>query len=82
MLQHIIDSATGDHLGNVNIGGMEDEEILERLCRAGYLVGGPHHYEITRSYPFAEGKIVVLDLELQTPVLALEPPPELENKAA
>jgi len=82
MLQHIRDSATGDLLGSVNIGGMNDEEILELLHRKGYLAGGPDYYEITRGYPLAEGKIVILDLEMQTPVLALEDLPESETKAA
>lgn len=82
MLQHIIDSATGETLGNVNIVGMEDEAILNWLCRKGYLDGSPDLYEITRSYPFTEGEIVVLDMETQKPVLKLELPPEPEAQAA
>lgn len=78
MLLHIIDSPNGDILGNVNIAGMEEEEILDWLCRKGYLAGGPDLYEITRSYPFAEGEIVVLDIETQKPVLKLELPQEKE----
>jgi hypothetical protein len=74
----IIDSASGDMLGRVIIEGMEDEEILEVLCAKGYLTGAPENYEITRSYPFAEGEIVVLDLEDQTPVLALAEPETLK----
>jgi hypothetical protein len=77
----IIDSASGDVLGRVIIASMEDEEILQILCDKGYLSGSPEYYEITRSYPFAEGDIVVLDLESQVPVLALAEP-ELNNKAA
>lgn len=80
MLFHIIDSATGDTLGDVNIAGMEDEAILDWLCRKGFLAGSSDLYEITRSYPFAEGEIVVLDMETQKPVLKLEVPSE--SKAA
>jgi hypothetical protein len=82
MLHSVIDSATGDVLGHVIIDRMDDEEILERLYRAGYLAGGPEYYEITRCYPFAEGKIVVLDLENQTPVLALEDPDDGDTQQA
>jgi hypothetical protein len=82
MLQHIIDSATGETLGNVNIAGMEDEAILDWLCRKGYLAGSPDEYEINRSYPFAIGEIVVLDMDTQKPVLKLELPDESESKAA
>lgn len=82
MLQHIIDSATGETIGNVTIDGMEDEDILQWLCDKGYLMGSPEYYEISRSYPFAEGEIVVLDLDTQRPVLKLELPMEPESKAA
>ena len=76
MLLHIIDSGTADNLGSVNIAGMDDEAILEWLCRKGYLAGHADLYEITRSFPFAEGEIVVLDMETQKPVLKLEVPEE------
>jgi hypothetical protein len=81
MLQHIIDSATGETLGSVNIAIMEDEEILKVLYAKGYLAGPPEYYEISRCYPFAEGKIVVLDFESQQPVLALEDEPEVSKAA-
>lgn len=82
MIYNIIDSATGETLGTGIIFGMDDEIILEWLCSHGYLTGGADNYEISRTYPFAEGKIVVLDFESQQPVLALEEPPEHEDKAA
>jgi hypothetical protein len=72
MLQHIIDSATGDTIGNVNIAGMDDEQILEWLHRNGYLMGSSDYYEISRGYPFSEGELVVIDLETNHPVLKLE----------
>ena len=76
MLLHIIDSPNGDTLGSVNIAGMEDQEILEWLCRKGYLEGSADLYDITRTYPFCEGEIVVVDMESQKPVLKLELPDE------
>lgn len=76
MLLHIIDSPNGDTLGDVNIAGMEDEAILEWLCRKGYLAGSADLYEITRSYPFCEGEVVVVDMDTQKPVLKLEVPAE------
>lgn len=81
MLTYIIDSATGETIGHVNIVGMDDEAILEYLCKAGYLIGSADYYEISRCYPFAEGEIVVLDMETKKPVLKLELPDE-EAKAA
>jgi hypothetical protein len=72
----IIDSANGDTLGSVNISGMSDEHILKWLVDHGYLDGSPDDYEITRSYPLAEGEIVVLDIETQRPLLKLEFPDE------
>jgi hypothetical protein len=82
MLQHIIDSATGETVGDVNIVGMDDEAILAFLHRKGYLAGGPDYYEISRCFPFAEGEIVVVDIETNVPVLKLELPPESEVEAA
>jgi hypothetical protein len=82
MLQHIIDSATGETLGHVNIAGMDDERILQWLCKRGYLEGPPDSYEISRCYPFADGETVVIDVETQKPVLKLELPPEPETQAA
>ena len=79
MMMDIIDSASGDVLGYVNILGMDDEAILAYLCRTGYLDGSPDDYEMTRSYPFAEGELIVLDAECGTPVLAVTIP---EEKAA
>lgn len=81
MIVNIIDSATGETIGSVNIVGMDDERILEWLCEQGYLAGSPDLYQIVRSYPFAEGEIVVLDMESQLPVLKLELPDE-DAKAA
>jgi hypothetical protein len=75
----IIDSATGETIGYVKITGMDDEAILEWLCAQGYLVGSPDDYQITRGYSFAEGEIVVVDLETNAPVLKLELP---ESQAA
>lgn len=80
MLFHIVESATGDTLGSVNIVGMEDETILQWLCDKGYLDGSPDLYDLTRSYPFAEGELVVLDMETQKPVLKLELP-QMEDAA-
>jgi hypothetical protein len=74
MLLHIIESATGDTLGNVNISGMEEEDILAWLCAKGFLEGDESLYEITRTYPFAEGELLVLDLDSHSPVLKLELP--------
>lgn len=82
MLLHIIESASGDHLGNVIITGMDDEAILSWLCRNGYLLGSPDLYEISRCFPFAEGETVVIDMDTRLPVLKLELPAESENKAA
>lgn len=76
----IVESSSGDTLGGVIITGMEDEDILEWLCRKGYLAGSPDLYEITRSFPFAEGECVVLDMDTHAPVLKLELEPE--SKAA
>jgi len=81
MLQHIIDSATGETLGSVNIVGMDDETILIWLCRKGYLEGAPHLYEITRGYPFAEGELIVIDMDTGHAVLKLELPEEKEKAA-
>src|SRR5882724_961849 len=70
MMLCIIESASGDTFGYVNIVGMDDERILEWLCSTGsylsggpYLMGSPDDYEITRCYPFAEGELVVIDIE-------------------
>lgn len=82
MLQHIIDSATGETIGSVNIVHMDDEKILQWLCSHGYLVGSPDYYEIDRTFPFAEGDIVVVDIETHVPVLKLELPPEPTAQAA
>ena len=82
MLLHIIDSSTGDTLGDVNIQGMDDEHILRWLVDHGYLSGPADAYDITRSYAFAEGETVVIDMETQLPVLKLEMPPEPTSKAA
>jgi hypothetical protein len=82
MLQTIIDSATGDTIGSVNISGMSDEHILKWLVDHGYVSGSPDDYEISRCYPLAEGEIVVLEMESQRPILKLELPPEPESKAA
>ena len=82
MLQHIIDSATGETLGNVNIAGMDDEQTLQWLVAHGYLAGPADAYEITRGYAFAEGETVVIDIEMQQPVLKLEMPPEPNAEAA
>jgi hypothetical protein len=76
MLLHIIESASGENLGDVNISGMSDEHILKWLCDHGYLDGSPDDYEISRCYPLAEGEIVVLDIETQRPLLKLEFPDE------
>jgi hypothetical protein len=82
MIFEIIESATGDTLGSVNISGMSDEHILKWLVDHGYLAGDPDDYEISRCYPLAEGEIVVLDMETQRPMLKLELPPEPEQQAA
>lgn len=82
MLMHIVDSATGATLGSVNIGAMDDETILQWLCDRGYLEGSPDLYVISRTFPFAEGEIVVLDMDTQRPLLKLELPPEPDAKAA
>lgn len=89
MMLCILESATGETLGYVNIARMDDERILQWLCSTGsylsggpYLMGSPEDYEITRCYPFAEGELVVIDIETQVPVLKLELPPELEQSAA
>jgi hypothetical protein len=74
----IIDSATGETIGFATITGMEDEDILAWLCSHGYLTGQADDFEITRSYPFAEGELVVIDLETNAPVLKLELPEQLE----
>ena len=79
---HIIESATGDLLGHVNILGMDDEHILQWLCNQAYLSGSPDDYEITRSYPFAEGETIVVDAESRQPILMIQIPPEPEEKAA
>lgn len=79
MLHSIIDSATGDTVGSVIIGLMDDEQILEWLCRHGYLMGAPEHYELSRTFPFADGQTVVLDMETRQPVLMIQEP---EDKAA
>ena len=68
----ILDSATGETLGYVNIVSMDDEQILAWLVARGYLQGNADLYDITRSYPFAEGETVVIDMDTQTPVLKLE----------
>lgn len=81
MLTYIIDSATGDTLGHVNICGMDDEAILRYLCNSGYLMGTPDYYMLSRTYPFAEGEIVVLDMETQKPVLKLELPDDQARAA-
>lgn len=79
MILNILESATADLLGSVNITGMSDEQILEWLIDHGYLAGSSDLYEITRSYAFAEGEIIVIDMDTQQPVLKLELP---EAKAA
>lgn len=77
----IIDSATGETIGSANITGMDDERILEWLCSHGYLMGSSDNYEITRGYAFAEGELVVVDIETQVPVLKLEIPEEADKAA-
>lgn len=72
MILHIIESASGDWLGDVTITGMSDEQILEWLCSHSYLDGPPDLYEIDRCFPFAEGEIVVVDMDTHVPVLKLE----------
>jgi hypothetical protein len=83
-LLNIIDSANGDVIGSITITGMDDEHILDWLILHSYLAGSADMYEITRSYPFAEGEIIVLDMDTQAPVLKLEVPPDGddERKAA
>lgn len=78
MLLYIIESSTGDKLGDVNITGMDDDAILDWLCRKGFLEGSPDLYEISRSFPFAEGEIVVVDMDTHAPVLKLELPDEAQ----
>lgn len=82
MIFDIIDSGTGDTLGNVNIAGMSDEHILKWLVDHGYLPGNPDDYEISRCYPLAEGEIVVIDMDTQRPLLKLELPDETPAQAA
>ena len=82
MIMHIIESATGDTLGHVNIMGMDDEEILQWLCDRRFLDGSPDDYEITRSYPFAEGEIVVIEAESHQPILTVQIPSDNEARAA
>lgn len=77
MLLSIIDSATGETVGSVNIVGMDDEAILAWLVAHGYLAGEPDLYDISRNYPFAEGEIVVIDQDTNQPLLKLEFPPEV-----
>jgi hypothetical protein len=67
----ILESSTGDQLGNIDIRSMNDENILAWLCSRGYLDGVSDEYEISLSYPFAEGEITVVCIETKEPVLTI-----------